>query len=197
MSETTGTLRSSTSAFEPSSGRIGLPWQSVGWSVVGAPPDLPRFLVVIAPHRSARSVPGLLLIAHSRLKHSLARQTHAVLVAARCDPARPRRRISVDRRSASVVEKLGGTFGRARSSILALMPEGSRSRAGAPVRDWKRSGYFHIANAASVPVLPIAVDSERKRFVFGQPLPTSAGRDALAADLQTFFDQALMSNASK
>ena len=190
MSETTGT--SAAAPVRLSRRLAGLALQSVGWSVVGAPPDLPRFLVVIAPHRSARDLfLGLLLIAHSGLNvHWLAKHTlfwwplGAIL--------RALGGISVDRRSANgVVEKLGGTFGRHPQFILALMPEGSRSRAGAPVRDWK-SGYFHIANAAGVPVLPIAVDSERKRFVFGQPLPASDGREALAADLQTFFDQALM-----
>ena len=48
-------------------------------------------------------------------------------------------------------------FGRQPELVLAIPPEGTRSR----VSEWK-TGFYYIAQRAGVPVLPVYVDGARK-----------------------------------
>ena len=57
--------------------------------------------------------------------------------------------------------------------VLIMAPEGTRSRGG----HW-RSGFYHIARAAGVPLTPVGLDYPGKRIVIG-PAMTVTG-DVLA-----------------
>ena len=60
----------------------------------------------------------------------------------------------MDRRSAAgVVDVTVRRFAASDGMILALAPEGTRS----VVQRW-RTGFYHVATAASVPVIPVALD---------------------------------------
>ena len=55
-----------------------------------------------------------------------------------------------------------------RAVVLGLAPEGTRTR-GTP---W-RSGFYHIAHAARVPILPAAFDGARRAIRLFPPFETS------------------------
>ena len=57
--------------------------------------------------------------------------------------------------------------------FLAITPAGTRSSAVA----W-RSGFYHIAHAARVPILPIAFDGEHRLIRLFAPFETSGDYDA-------------------
>lgn len=57
--------------------------------------------------------------------------------------------------------------------FLAITPAGTRSS----VAPW-RSGFYHIAHAARVPILPIAFDGERRAIRLFAPFTTSGDYDA-------------------
>ena len=148
----------------------------LGWRVEGRIPDLPKLVVIAAPHRSNWDfVVGLAakfalgIDAHWLGKHTLFRAPFGALF-------RFWGGIPVDRRSsqdtvAAVVQR----FASSDRLVLALAPEGTRTL-GAP---WK-TGFWHIARNAGVPILPIAFDRPRRIIHF---LPPLEARD-LSSDMR-------------
>ena len=62
-------------------------------------------------------------------------------------------------------------------NLLLVVPvEGTRARA-----DFWKSGFYHIAKGANVPILPTFLDYSNKRGGFGLPIETS---DDLLLDMQ-------------
>ena len=72
---------------------------------------------------------------------------------------------------------------------VGLSPEGTRKRAGIPVKEWK-TGFYYIAQGAQVPILPIYIDNPGKRVIFGPPLKTTGDLEADLATLQQFYRNA-------
>jgi 1-acyl-sn-glycerol-3-phosphate acyltransferase len=66
--------------------------------------------------------------------------------------------------------------------LLAIAPEGTRTR-GTP---W-RSGFYRIAHAAGVPILPVALDGGRRAIRLFAPLEPSGDYEADVARLQALY----------
>lgn len=64
--------------------------------------------------------------------------------------------------------------------LLVIAPEGTRS----PTTDW-RMGFYRIALAAGVPIVPAGPDYGRKVAIFGAPIHPTGDMDA---DLRPAFD---------
>ena len=73
--------------------------------------------------------------------------------------------------------------------IVGLMPEGSRKRAGIPIKEWK-SGFYYIALGAKVPILPLYLDNQRKQLRFGPPLTPTGDIETDLDQLQQFYTEA-------
>lgn len=148
--------------------------QLAGWRFEGAFPDLPKAVVIVAPHTSnwdffvglaAKFALGL----ESRWvgKHSLF-----------VGPVAPLLRhwggIPVDRRAPQdIVQRVVGDFAASERMLFTLAPEGTRKR----VAEWK-SGYWHIASRAGVPIVPVAFDFALRIIAIGPPLmPTDLEAD--------------------
>ncbi|MGH8518963.1 MAG: 1-acyl-sn-glycerol-3-phosphate acyltransferase, partial [Panacagrimonas sp.] len=88
-------------------------------------------------------------------------------------------------RSAShdVVSGIVDAFGSRERLILALAPEGTRKR----VERW-RTGFYHIAHGANVPILPVALDWGTRTIRIGTAFPTSGDLDADLPLLQRHFE---------
>ena len=85
--------------------------------------------------------------------------------------------IPVDRRkSANAVEQVAEEYERRERLSLVIAPEGSRTTDG----KWK-SGFYHIARAAGVPIVPACADNANRIISFGEPLFPSGnyGEDLL------------------
>jgi 1-acyl-sn-glycerol-3-phosphate acyltransferase len=67
--------------------------------------------------------------------------------------------------------------------FLAITPAGTRSS----VAPW-RSGFYHIAHAAHVPILPIAFDGERRAIRLFAPFDTSGDYDADLPRLMALYE---------
>ncbi len=128
----------------------------LGWRIEGEIPDLPKFVIAVAPHTSNWDfVVGIaaMFALDLRLaflgKHTLFRGPFAPLL-------RWVGGIPVDRtKPHGVVAEAVAAFARMDRRILALAPEGTRT-AGAGFK----SGFLHIARGAHVPVLLAALDYE-------------------------------------
>tara|TARA_B100001758_G_C18399688_1_gene608190 strand:- start:494 stop:1045 length:552 start_codon:yes stop_codon:yes gene_type:complete len=59
----------------------------------------------------------------------------------------------------NLVEQLSNMFNKSEELILVITPEGTRSR----VEKWK-TGFYHIANNANIPILLLALDFGKKKI---------------------------------
>lgn len=144
-----------------------------GWKVVSAVHAEPPFVFIGAPHTSnwdfALLLLGVLdlgLDARWLGKHTLFRFPFGALM-------RWLGGIPVDRtRSNNLVASMVQTFNANPGLVVCIPPEGTRSK----VQRW-RSGFYHIAVGAGVPVLMTVIDAEHKALrVMGVYRPT--GQDA-------------------
>ena len=151
-----------------------------GWTIEGAHPGIDKFVITGAPHTSTWDF-VFFLGATERFgirpnfmgKHTLFRWPMARFM-------RDMGGISVDRsqRGSNYVEQVAQAFDDADELALVIAPEGSRGSDG----EW-RTGFWHIARAAGVPILPAWVNHETMRGGIGPPIWPS---DDLAADLARF-----------
>lgn len=163
--------------------------QLTGWQLVGEFPNTSKFVAVVAPHRTALkdfSIGMMAMYAMGvrfsfMIKHTVVRWPIG-------GPIRWLGGIPINRTAAhGVVPQVAATFKKHDKLILALTPEGTRSRAGVPVSKWKR-GFYHIASRSEIPVMPVYMSYTHKRAVFGDLLHPSDDINADLAKLQKFYD---------
>jgi 1-acyl-sn-glycerol-3-phosphate acyltransferase len=141
----------------------------------GRAPDAAKFIILGAPHTSSWDFIVFLATTHYlRIragflgKHTLFRWPFGRLM-------RRLGGIPVQRdRPGSVAQDAADAFNEAERMALVVAPEGTRS--GAP--SWK-SGFYRIAMAANVPVVPAFVDLPHRRLTVGPTitLTGSPGED--------------------
>lgn len=148
-----------------------------GWRMAGAFPDIPKLVLIAAPHSS--NWDGLWGFA---VKLALGLEVKVLgkdtLVKVPVFGALLRRLgvIGIDRRAAhGVVGQMAAMIRGADRLWLAIAPEGTRK----PVDQWK-TGFWKIASAADVPVLPVYFHYPEKVVGVG---PTFALSDDMPADM--------------
>ena len=155
-----------------------------GWRIAGAPPSEPKYVLVAAPHTSNWDVPHMLAVAFRcrvRIqwagKHTLFRPPFGGLM-------RWLGGIPIDRRAKhGAVEQLADAVQRAERIVLAISPEGTRRR----TEHW-RSGFYHVARLAQVPMIPGVLDYGAKTAIFGPVLwPTGNVRKDMDR-FRSFFE---------
>ena len=140
-----------------------------GWKVVGEVPDVGKFVVIGAPHTSNWDFPIAMLAARVlRVRISwigkvgLFRWPFGPLM--RWLGGLPAQRTGSEGLVASMAER----FAEADRLVLAIAPEGTRKA----VPHWK-SGFYRIARASGVPILPVAIDGAAKEVRVGGLLTTT------------------------
>jgi 1-acyl-sn-glycerol-3-phosphate acyltransferase len=163
---------------------IGALWLRVGgWRIAGELPDIPRAVMIVAPHTSNWDFTlGLAIKFVLQLK---ARWLGKASLFASPLGGFFRRigGIAVDRSAAhNVVQASVDAFRDTPHMLLALSPEGTRTAR----MTWK-SGFYHIARGANVPVIPVAFDWKTKVVTF-MPIQWMADdANAEIARLQAMF----------
>ena len=162
-------------------GRLAL--ALLGWRVEGEIPDLPKFVVAVAPHTSnwdfvvgAAAMFALDLRLSFIGKHTIFRWPLAGLL-------RWMGGIPVDRTSPhGVVGDAVRAFEGVDRRVLAIAPEGTRSR----VERFK-SGFLHIAREAKVPVLLASLDYAARTVRFGPLFEPGPDIDAELRRVEAFY----------
>jgi len=165
-------------------GRTGL--RLAGWRFDGEIPNVSKAVVIVVPHTSNWDFPIGVLgmfavdIRVSWLgKHTLFRGLVGSVM-------RWLGGIAIDRTgSAGVVEQIVELFDRSDQMLLGLSPEGTRSR----VERWK-TGFYHIANGARIPIVPIAFNWASRTIRFGPVLRTTGQVEEDIEILEKFFEGA-------
>jgi 1-acyl-sn-glycerol-3-phosphate acyltransferase len=83
-----------------------------------------------------------------------------------------------------MVDQVAALFADNENFLLAMAPEGTRKRV-----DKLRSGFYHIARQAQVPILPVGLDFENKQLVLGAPLFTGNDEEGDFKTIIAFFAQ--------
>lgn len=150
--------------------------KAFGWSPVGEYPNAPKSVLVIAPHTSNWDFVILIVMAPVFgvkaswiAKKSLFRPPLGWFM-------RKWGGMPVERgQSKDLVAQLSEQF-RSRDELMLGIPvEGTRGR----VEYWK-SGFYHIAKAANVPLVCVTVDYKKKEAGFG---PTIELTDSMTRDM--------------
>ena len=154
-----------------------------GWSLVGDFPDASKLVLIAAPHSSWwDGIWGLLIkVAIGADVHFMGKQElfHWPLGGV----LRQLGGMPIDRGAAKgVVEQMIDEFRRRDALWLGVAPEGTRK----PVKRWK-SGFWHIARDAGVPIFPVAFHYPDKTIHLGPLFDTSADMDADVARLRTWY----------
>jgi 1-acyl-sn-glycerol-3-phosphate acyltransferase len=154
-----------------------------GWCIEGRLPDIPKFVLIGAPHTS--NWDAILFLG---VIFSLRADVH---VMAKAEAFRfPVRRlfrycggIPVDRsKSTGMVDQMVNVFHESEKFILTIAPEGTRHQ----VVEWKR-GFYYIARGAGVPIVMAVVDGRHKTVHIGQVFHPTDNADEDLKAIQGYF----------
>lgn len=153
------------------------------WRVVGNPPDAPKYIIIGAPHTS--NWDGIFLIAMAWAlrvpvrwlgKNSLFRPPYGWFM-------RWMGGISIDRsKSNNTVDLICERFAEEKVFVLAVPAEGTRRR-----REYWKSGFYHIASQAEVPILLSFLDYAKKEGGFGPSVTPSGDVSADMNEIREFY----------
>lgn len=135
----------------------------IGWRTEGTLPDIPKQVIIAAPHTSNWDFPiGMAIAFIYRLDFRWMGKKEIFR-----GPFNPLLRwlggIPIDRQSSdNIVSEAVTAIKREKTFLLALSPEGTRQK----VARWK-SGFYYIALGADVPILLGFLDAGRKVGGFG------------------------------
>lgn len=144
-------------------------YQAQGWSIEGEIPNFPKAVAIVSPHTSnidgwyaLLAMAGLGLKVTILAKDSLFKPPLEVFI-------RWLGMIPVDRSSPhGLTEQVVHAIEQHERIWIALAPEGTRKRA-----TKIRSGFYHIAYRAQIPIVMFAFDYEKKAIrCLGHILPT-------------------------
>jgi 1-acyl-sn-glycerol-3-phosphate acyltransferase len=154
-----------------------------GWKVAGRLPDLKKYICAIAPHTSnwdflvgvaARSI---LRVHRAKFlgKSQLFRKPYGWIF-------RSIGGIPVFRdKSHDMVDQVAAIIRESDEFILAIAPEGTRKKV-----TKLRTGFWYIAKAAGIPIVPLGFDFRKKEVVIG-PLLHPADIEKDMATLTKFY----------
>jgi 1-acyl-sn-glycerol-3-phosphate acyltransferase len=152
----------------------------LGWRVDGKLPDLPKFILIGAPHTSNWDFILFLGVIFS-LRANVRFMGKAELFRfpigwffRYCGG------VPVDRKkSTGLVEQMVKASNESDRFILTIAPEGTRHH----ITEWKR-GFYHIAKSARIPIVMAIVDGKHKTVHVGQVFhPT----EDIEADMKTIM----------
>jgi 1-acyl-sn-glycerol-3-phosphate acyltransferase len=155
-----------------------------GWRVEGEFPDRPKMVAIVAPHTSnwdfligISAVYALGLRVRFLGKHTLFHPPLGWLM-------RWFGGIPVNRTAPQgLVPQAVQAIENADAIVLAITPAGTRSS----TKPW-RSGFYHIAHAARVPILPVAFDGAHRTIRLLAPFETSGDYAREIPRLRSLYD---------
>ena len=159
-------------------------WLLGGWEIEGnLPQDLGKYVIIVAHHTSNWDfVIGVAVKLITRIrvrffaKHSLFFWPLGVLM-------RRLGGVPIERdKSINRVDQAIERINCSEYFVLVIAPEGTRSK----VHKWK-TGFYHIAHGANIPVVPIAFDFRQRKIIMGAPMSMTGDIPSDFARMHKFF----------
>jgi 1-acyl-sn-glycerol-3-phosphate acyltransferase len=145
---------------------LNLYWKIFGWKLSGNfPYHYKKMVLAVAPHTHWVDVMvGFAARNAMNINHAKFLGKKELFVGPLGWVLRKMGGTPVDRFSKhGMVDQVAEIFAANENFILGLSPEGTRKRV-----DKLRTGFYHIAKKAGVPIVPIGFDYENKRVVIGE-----------------------------
>jgi 1-acyl-sn-glycerol-3-phosphate acyltransferase len=157
--------------------------QLSGWRLLGQLPDLPKLIIIGAPHSSywdgvwgLMMKIGLGININIMIKREVLDGPLGIIL-------RPIGLIPINRSAAlNVVGQMVKRFEEHDRMWLGITPEGTRKH----VKQWK-SGFLRIAHDAKVPIQTLFIDYPSKTFTLGPLVHASDDPDADMTTIRTMF----------
>ena len=155
-----------------------------GWRMAGEFPDVPKLVLIAAPHSSNwDGLWGFAVKLGMGAKLSILGKDALIKTPLIGTLAKWQGVIGVDRRAAhGVVEQAAMAIRKADRMWFTIAPEGTRKL----VERWK-PGFWHIARAARVPVVPAYFDYATKTVGIGPPFELTTNMHADIARIQRWY----------
>ena len=156
---------------------------ALGWDVTGEIPNLPKMVIIAAPHTSNWD-----FVVAIAAKLALGLDVRflgkdSLFVGPLGWVMRSLGGMPVDRSAShDVVKSMVAELARSDRLVLGLAPEGTRKR----VERW-RTGFYHIAHAATVPIVPVGLNFGERAVQIMEPFTTTGDLDRDIAQLQARF----------
>jgi 1-acyl-sn-glycerol-3-phosphate acyltransferase len=171
------------STFMQRVGLLGL--KLLGWKRTGNTPPIPKFVAVVAPHTANGDFLPFLLLCwshglrpHFIGKHTLFKWPIGILM--RWCGGIPVNRSS----SKDLVSQIVDVLNENERLVLGIAPEGTRKY----VDHWK-SGFYHMAHNAGVPIIFGAIDAPGRELNVSDPFYTTGNIDADMAAIAEHFSR--------
>lgn len=166
---------------------LNLYWKFFGWKISGSfPYQYKKMVLAVAPHthwidvmvgfaaRNALHIPHAKFLA----KKELFKGPLGWIL-------RKMGGTPVDRFSKhGMVDQVAGLFAANNNFIVGLAPEGTRKRVNS-----LRTGFYHIAKKAGVPIVPIGFDYANKRVVVGESFFAGNNETADLKKIMNFYSE--------
>jgi 1-acyl-sn-glycerol-3-phosphate acyltransferase len=159
-------------------------FNSLGWKIIGdAPRQLKKYIIIVAPHTSNWDFPlGVAVRSIMRFpsnylgKQELFRPPFGWIF-------RKLGGYPVDRsKSSHLVDQVVEIFQKEPQFVLAIAPEGTRKN----VTKWK-TGFYHIAVKAQVPIMMVALDYANKKVIWAEPFQPSGVLETDVKIIDSFY----------
>ncbi len=154
-----------------------------GWRLAGQLPDVPKLILIGAPHSSYwDGLWGLLMKIGAGIEVNIMIKRE-VLDGPLGIVLRPIGMIPINRKAAlNVVGQMVERFRQRDRMWLGITPEGTRKQ----VTHWK-SGFLRIAHEADVPIQTIFIDYPTKTFTLGPVVRATGDHDADMEKIRALF----------
>lgn len=159
-----------------------LMWRA-GWKIDGKLPDLPKFVLIGAPHTSNWDFVlflGVIFSLRANVRFMGKSELFRFPIGwffRYCGGVR------VDRKKATgLVDQMVKVSNESENFILTIAPEGTRHQ----IAEWKR-GFYHIAKEAGIPIVIAVVDGKNKTVHIGQVFHPTGNIEADMKTIQGFF----------
>ena len=155
----------------------------LGWTVHADYPDVEKYVLIAAPHTSNWDFPlgivaakAINLDIHWLGKHTLFRWPYGWFF--RAIGGTPVQRDQ----TLNLIQQIADLFDRSGELVLALAPEGTRSK----TDHWK-TGFYHIARAANVPIVMAYLDYGQKQVGIGGAFYPGNDIEVVFAQIRQFY----------
>lgn len=155
----------------------------IGWRVEGEPPNIPKYVMIAAPHTSNWDfVIALAIVFVYRINIQIMMK-NTWFFWPLGSIFRWLGAVPIDRsKKSNVVAQSIEAFNRSREMLLMVPPSGTRKK----VLYWK-TGFYHIANGAGVPIVMGFLDYRRKRGGIGPVFYPTGNVDQDMHTIRTFY----------
>ena len=157
----------------------------IGWTSIGSKVSVPKYVLIGAPHTSNWDFPLMLLVVLELRLQLFWMGKHTLFPFPFSGIMKWLGGIPINRtKSHNVVSDIVGQFKSNDNFVVLVPPEGTRRK----VSEWK-TGFYHIANNAGVPILMGYVNAEKKEAGFANFFYPTGDLESDMKEIRSFYAQ--------